>query len=164
MNIRSTDWHYRLYLFNHRLCQKFRGNTWWYEHEPSRINLCPYMRTILIWGPLLWFIHACLYVALGYAFIYLPLSVVGMSDMGWLVGALGRVAVTGLLFAVVAYGLIRVLSYFGEKRKKAKQERLELIESGVLPPPKSSSFWKMVKEYWESFHSKTCFALKVEDK
>jgi hypothetical protein len=50
MIVDKTSWHTRLYFWWH----KAKYPNWPYPHwpEPTSVNLCPYVRTVLFWAPL----------------------------------------------------------------------------------------------------------------
>lgn len=157
MNISSNSWHFRLYAFNKKLLERFRGNTYWYEDVPKRVNLCPYMRTILIWEPMLYLFYSLTYFILLGTFLLMPLTMVGTTDGTWLVSVIFFFLMIGAAGAGFIYGMTRVGSFVSAKRKEAREAR---EAAGIVEQP--NGFFKVLKAYWRSFHDKTCFALDVK--
>lgn len=158
MNISATSWHFRLYTFNKRLLERFRGNRYWLDEEsPTRINLCPYMRTILIWGPMVYLFHAFMYLSLFVAFIWVPMQMISTTDIGWLSMVVVFFLGIGLAMAALIYGFILLGSHTSKKFKERREQR---EAAGIVE--EEIGFIRALKAYWKGFHDKTCFALEVK--
>ncbi len=156
MIISSKSWHYKLFLFNYQLLERFKGRSYWYESEPNRINLCPYMRTILIWGPMLYLFYGLLWFLMGLTFLYIPFLMIGVSDTGWLGSVILSLVITAGIIGGLIAGLTYTSMFVGKKIKEIKEEY------EIRNADKPNGFFKILAAYWKSFHDKTCFTMDVK--
>lgn len=158
MHISVNSWHYQIYVFMHRICLKFVGDDYWYEAPHSKkVNLCPYMRTILIWGPLVILFHlAWLLLALT-VFVWIPLSVSGVAAYSWTLG----VFFVGLSFlTVISIISFLGLKFLGDRSQRKRKERQIRKLNGESEP---ITFWSSLREYLKSVKSKTCIQLEIKE-
>lgn len=105
MEINKQAWHARVFNWHHKL---------FYDYAADRSNLCPYVRTVFIWAPLLWvFIAGKAIPKLYNGFIWLTAIISGLSYWGYtrhrfvflLVLAALAMAAAGaaIVFGIVAY-------------------------------------------------------------
>lgn len=75
MEINKQSWHARVFNWHHKL---------FYDYAAHRSNLCPYVRTVFIWAPLLWvFIAGKMIPKLYNGFIWLAALISGLSYWGY---------------------------------------------------------------------------------
>ena len=155
MYISQNSWHFQLYKFTKTVVERFKGNPYWDNVSVSKVNLCPYMRTILIWGPLVVSFYSFLYAFGLYVLVYLPITMTnGAAIMN-----------TGLFIfvcALIAVALIGSIAFITNMtvglvdKQRAKREEME--ELGIKP----SGFFAILMEYLKSLKSKTCVQLEVQ--
>ena len=156
MYISQNSWHFQLYKFTKIVVERFRGNPYWDSVSTSRaINLCPYMRTILIWGPIVLGLYALMYAFAFYVLLYLPIT---MTNGAALAG-------TGIfiLFCAVCggamLGMFMLITKLTVGITDKRREHLERLEAQGIKP---SGFFVIFKEYLKSLKSKTCVQLEIQ--
>lgn len=156
MKINQNSWHYRLYNFMAQWHAVWLVN---YDYlnagKPTngKIGLCPYMRTILIWGPLAILSNLVPFGMLYLTFFVIPIELNGAMGVYWLFGVL-----VGLIITVV---LIILLSEYQENRRNARMSQVK--NQDEAEQDQSDSFWSLVKEYLVSLKTRICPVLEVDD-
>lgn len=141
MTISKESWHYKVY-------------SWWYKHKygyrhPSYINLCPYMRAVLFWSWLRWlwidgriksFRVPVIPITLTLSFPFLIAAWLGKQDFRAL-----------LFFVATVFGVGAAIfgPWYLWEEKLSKRRGVE-------------SFTKLVREYYNTGHSKICPTLEVK--
>ena len=157
MKISQDCWHYKLYVFMSQWSAAWRADDNYLhagEHT-SMIGLCPYMRMILIWGPLAILSNIIpLGGVIGVLFLF-PASANGFMGIFWLFFWLACI--------VAAFFGIGWLKDFLSAREEKK-------ERSQLPPhpddeevEKPTGFWTIVKEYIIAAKTKVCPVLEIEE-
>jgi len=157
MQISSNSWHYKLYVF---MSQWFA--VWLRDYnyinagqpENKRIGLCPYMRTILVWGPLAIISNIIPFGGLYLALIVVPASLNGSIGIMWTFGGIL------LLMFFVAVFIIMVELY--EKYRYSNKNKSNI--TGDENQENSHGFWKLIKEYAVSIKTRVCPVLEVDEK
>ena len=152
MKINRDSWHFKAYEFSEFLMasiinEKYRGT----QHF---VNLCPYVRSILIWLPLRALVYLCPLVALFYSFVYLPFFYVGVGSggltlYGILIGALLLSAVGILVGWIIYLSITKITEYNKNKPSPKKSE--------------DPGFIKLATKQWSSTHDKICPTLEFEN-
>lgn len=152
--IDPDSWHYSLFGACKRMVEAFSGNDYWYEQPTStKVDLCSYMRTIMIWAPLTSIAYLAFYGWLIYVAVVFPMSVAGGWSYLWLLICISAIAggialILGAIFAV-------------EKTKdaiKAKKENAPPVEK------KGPTFKELLIQYYQAVKYKICPILEVDDK
>ena len=150
--INPNSWHYKLYKFNCQWIACWWGEPHYHKYPTHRrlLGLCPYMRTIFIWGPLIMLTNIIPGLSLYAAFIVMPS---GGFGVGWFIGSvvLTVVALAGVL-AMINW-LVR-LSSMQENRVSQLPEQAP----GYKAP---ETFWTLVKSYLKSVKTKVCPVLRL---
>lgn len=143
MTISTNSWHARVYL-------------WWYHQKhpykpaPSTVNLCPYVRVVLFWGPF----RRLFLTRLGFAFW--PL-LAGLLELGLyhFFGAKLWPVELGILgaFAVI-FGMIGLLLglFVG----------VRFIYELVREKPGVVTFKEVLYARYDAYHSKICPVMQLE--
>lgn len=141
MVISKDSWHYQMYKWNRGVVD---------VPLKSQINLCPYVRTVLIWTPLLWLLFAGKAIPRVYNFFtWVAIGTIIGGYKFYHFDRRGFLAVLAFLaIAAAATGVLAGICYFMERRGK------KLITS--------SPTYQLVAEYAEATHSKICPLLEVE--
>jgi len=155
MYISQNSWHFQLYKFTKMIVERFKGNSYWDSVSTSKaINLCPYMRTILIWGPLVITFYALMYAFGIYVLLYLPITMTnGAAILNTGAFILFCAIIGGTMLGIFLLSTHLTIG-FTEKRR----ERREQMEAQGIKP---SGFFVILKEYLKSLKSKTCVQLEV---
>lgn len=98
MNISKTSWHYKLFRLNYilkaSLFNKSYDDWYWQDFSNRPVNLCHYMRTILVWLPLklltyvgfyailLWLIFEFGVKTYGGGFLLMLMAIAGLAVIG----------------------------------------------------------------------------------
>jgi hypothetical protein len=149
--IDPNSWHYKLYKFNVQWIACWQGETD-YHAQPYRSNLlglCPYMRTICLWGPLTMLSNIFPLAALYFAFIAMP---AGGFGVGWFIGI---VVLTVAVSAGVAACIAMLAAY--QYKKPAKSQLPKQAPDYKAP----ETFWTLVKSYLKSAKTKVCPVLRL---
>ena len=155
MKISPDSWHYRLYSFMSQWNAAWREKDDFldYPKHGTMIGLCPYMRMILIWGPLAILSNLIPIAAVIGAFLLFPASVNGGAAVGW------------LFFTVIAFvGIILALgwlkNYLDERHEENEVSQLHKQDPDYVEP---DSFWKLLKGYAKAVKSRVCPVLELEE-
>jgi hypothetical protein len=159
MKLRKSSWHYKLYAFNSQLCA-----AWWDEDDFYRypihgtiIGLCPYMRMIMIWGPLVFAFNLLPVIVMVGALLVLPAVTIGL----WSLLTFSFVVV-GVIGAVI--GLSMGMAYLKNVRsefvvKKTTQNEYDAMH-GISHP---ETFWSLLTSYVKSMKTKICPVLELDN-
>jgi hypothetical protein len=134
MELQSSQWHVRLYLWSRETWLHFWGR-YFYEYQEKRTNLCLYIRTLLVWMPLVVVLHLAVAAWLIFTFIYLPVVTFGLLPLGVAVAKTAGVIVVlaGVVFIVV-FGLAALSEFFESKPISAEERRQRAAEKAAKPP------------------------------
>lgn len=154
MKISTTSWHYKLYVFNTQLVEAWKGNSYFHTcPSDGNVGLCPYMRMIMIWGPLVLLTYTIPIGMTIAALVLFPMKAAGVIGIlyliGWIVG----------LIAVMF--LMAWLSSRKEQRELDKAERTKGVSMPDVEP--KTTFWSVLKEYIIAAKTKVCPVLEVSD-
>ena len=153
MQISEDSWHFKLFVF------MSQWNAAWHEKDDyldypkipeSGIGLCPYMRMILIWGPLAILSNFVPLAFLVGALFLFPASANGAAGVGWTLFTIA--AMIGSGFAI---GWLKDRK---EIRDEAK-ERSQLDPYGEEEKP--DGFFKLL---WTWVHDSICPVLEVKER
>jgi hypothetical protein len=117
MKVNKQSWHAKVYNWHHKLFN---------DYETDSSNLCPYVRTVFIWAPLLWvFIVGKVIPKVYNGFIWLAAIISGLSYWGY---TKNRVVFWGVLVviatAVTIAGLAVGLVEYAKYRRTLERNRL----------------------------------------
>lgn len=151
MKINPQSWHYKLYAFNAQLVAAwFHKDNYHYEAtDDKNVGLCPYMRMILLWGPIVMLTYTVPLGALGASFVWLP--VIATSGMAYLwMGAMAAVV------AATIWSAARPINYEKERVKSAERKRRrEYAEE-------NPGFMRILWNYVLTAKTKVCPILEVD--
>lgn len=151
MKINRNSWHFKLYEFNLQLIAAWRGHDWYFEVKgKDTIGLCPYVRTIILWGPLIMATYVLTLYIVTLPFVFFPIA------MGTGLG--GSIAVIGTIFLFILT-LFLLDKYIGYRNKKKDDEEIPDWQSEEKDKTFGTVFW----EYIKSFKTKICPVLEVKD-
>jgi hypothetical protein len=128
MKISADSWHYRLYVFMSQWNAAWRGkhDPWEYPRGGHMIGLCPYMRMILIWGPLAIFSNLIPIGAVIVTFFLFPAAMNGGLGVAWIFGFF--ITLGAVIFGIgYIYHLIGRLEE-GRKRNQITRQQEEEFE------------------------------------
>jgi hypothetical protein len=160
MKLNKSSWHYKLYAFNSQMVAKLwdEGDFHEYPHHGNIIGLCPYMRMILIWGPLAFLCNLIPLAGITWFFIVLPAFTVGLWSLLMFVSYV--CAISGLTIAL--YFCIRYLikRYSPDNQATRKADKLERIAQKVGQP---DTFRSLLVGYIKSVKTKVCPVLELDN-
>jgi hypothetical protein len=165
--IAPTSWHYKVYVFNSQLCAKWHNDDSEFHEYPlhtRNIGLCPYMRMIFIWGPLvvLTYILVAMFIALT-VWTLPSFATNGVSGTLWLLGSIAAM-ISGVL-------LMGSCIDYCEKRKDIIRQKNNDIKNSMtadeydafINPVKEATFWSLCKDYLKSMKTKVCPVLEFRN-
>ena len=156
MKIRNDSWHYRLYVFMSQWNAAWRGRDDYLDFPHTdyynRIGLCPYMRMILIWGPLSIISNVIPVGAVFLAVIGFPLMLNGAAGVGWLV-------FWAVTLVAVVYAVSKIMDWRQAQHEARAGSQLYTQAPDYVEP---DSFWRLVREYAVSVKTKICPVLEIE--
>ena len=159
MKLNLESWHYKLYAFDCQMVAALwdESNPHEYPQHGRIIGLCPYMRMILIWGPLTLLLQLSPWAAAIGAVCVLPMYVIGSTS--WITLVLSIIAIIGL--AIGAWMLMRYITDAVDTHRTNKQESLPQIDPFAEPKP--DTFWTMTVAYLRSAKTRICPILEIDD-
>jgi hypothetical protein len=163
MKLNKSSWHYKVYAFNSQMVAKLGDEHDFYEypHHGRIIGLCPYMRMIMIWGPLVFLCNLVPLIAAVGAFIVLPVTTIGAVSQLIVVATIVGFIVAACLIIGGANYLAGRLGDMQELRTEQQEKtRLESAANGVTPP---ETFWSLLVSYITSLKTKVCPVLELDD-
>lgn len=154
--IDRNSWHWKIYAFNSQLVHAWLGKDFYYEYpkqrEGEKIGLCPYMRMIILWGPLVMLTYLAPLAAFYGALIYFPYS----ANAG-----LGLLALFGTLLAIS--GVIWLLAWLAVKREEETWEQREAREEARERRLKENpGFLRLFWRWLVAQKTKICPVMEVE--
>lgn len=147
----KKSWHARLFFWSLCIWLKFKYGQYWkgqlskYERQT---NLCFYMRTIIVWMPLVLGLHLMVWGALFYVSFILPGELFGFKAFGkfWLFVLLAAALVAAVIFGGIVYEeniepkiRPKIRSYV----RKRKEEKRAAV-AAKPPEPKGMSGWEVL--------------------
>ena len=149
-----NSWHWKVYCFNSQLCAAWRGNEDFneYPYHGRLLGLCPYMRMIFLWGPLVALTYLLPIGAIATAFYFLPTSAGGTGGVLWLVGVI-------LSFAAFVAAIVWALG----KQKEIRERRPAPYLRKERDEPTTVTFRSMLFDWLKSMKSKVCPVLVLPD-
>ena len=157
MKISPDSWHYKLYVFMSQWNAAWRGKSdyWEYPLNGNMIGLCPYMRMILIWGPLAILSNLIPIGAIVATFFLFPASVNGAVGVAWLIGSILLIA-----GGILAIGYItHLIGRIEEGRRRNEIENDDWFEEGYEP---KQTFRGLVWSYLVALKTKMCPVLELK--
>jgi hypothetical protein len=125
-----------------------KSNYYEYPKHGEMIGLCPYMRMIIIWGPLAILSNLIPLGAVIGALFMFPMAANGAAGVGWL-----------FFWVVLTVGLIVAWAFFKDWRDaKAEEKEKSQISSWDDEEEKPQGFIKLMYEW---IHNKFCPILEV---
>ena len=122
--LNPTSWHFKLYL----LARTFRSNLFLFNGSDydyiDKVNVCEYMRNILIWLPLYVGFTGAYYAWLLYVFFWFPVvetSALGLNFLGMILGI--------ILLTLTAMAIIGVFVYGGHLINEHYVSRKDGVDS-----------------------------------
>jgi hypothetical protein len=158
MKISENSWHYRLFVFMSQWNAAWRNRDDYLDHpktsrrEKFNIGLCPYMRMILIWGPLSILSNLIPLLAVLGALVAMPTGMNGLAGVLWL-----------LFWAVSAVAIGFAIAKLADWRQ-ARAENQEKLQVYRQSPDyvKKDTFLSLLGEFLMSIKTKICPVLEVE--
>jgi len=142
MKISINSWHGHIYK-------------WWWKMLntgkplPQTVSLCPYVRTVLLWAPIIFVLH--LFTARKYGPTYGAVFTIG----GWLI-LIAKYGKAGYIALPLA--LILGIFYLAERGSKSREKTKQ------IPPPKPPSIFRLlVAAYWQAVHTRVCPIIEIVD-
>lgn len=160
MKISADSWHYRLYVFMSQWNAAWLGKSepWEYPRGGTMIGLCPYMRMILIWGPLAILSNLVPIGAIIGTFFLFPAAVNGALGVAWLFGFF--VTLGALIFGMGYVG--HLIGRLEEGRRRNQLTRKE--EEDYYETEPRQTFRGLVWSYLVAVKTKMCPVLEVNEK
>lgn len=160
-----------VYLYMYASIQKLCGAGDWrleriFEDPPSLVNLCPAMRTVLIWGPLVHLFTLAVWL--------LPIAIflVPVYDYGWagfkghllielILGVITTVVAVSILWSLVSHWFEE--SGIGNKQIHLPELHLEkiplfvpIIEKKKEAGKRIVGGWELLRKWLQSTHDSMC--------
>jgi hypothetical protein len=159
MNIDSNSWHWRLYKFNSQWVAAWKGRNDFYDfpRHGRMIGLCPYMRMILIWGPIAMLSNIFPLAVLAGTFLLFPVTANGVMGIAWLIGVIVLVAAS---ICAMSYLLdYRSRRCEANRRADLKHESNKSSDSQLTEQP--DTFWTLFCSYVVAVKTKICPVLQA---
>jgi len=153
--INPESWHYKIYRYNSQLVAAWLCEDDYHEypHQYGKmIGLCPYMRMICLWGPLVALSNIIPLAALAATFWMLPSFANGIAGVLWLFGSIA------LIFATFI-GMAYLKDKSNERKEAKKQSQLRDYDEYFAEPP--VTFWTLFKDYVRAVKTKVCPILEL---
>lgn len=156
MKISADSWHHRLYVFMSQWNAAWRGKDdhWEYPRGGYMIGLCPYMRMILIWGPLAILSNLIPIGAVIGTFFLFPAAINGGLGVAWL---LGFFITLGAVIFSIGYirHLIGTLEEDRQSQQISRQQEEELEQR--------TTFWSLIWGFLVAIKTKMCPVLELKN-
>lgn len=158
MKISPDSWHYKLYVF---MCQwnaawLGRDDHWEYPRKGTMIGLCPYMRMILIWGPLAILSNLIPIGAVIATFFIFPAAANGIVGIAWIFGFFILLGFTILIIGYISH----LQEYVKEKRRTSQILKNEKETHDSEP---HQSFLGLVWSYIIAVKTRMCPVLELSE-
>lgn len=155
MKIDPDSWHYKLYCFMSQWYAAWTHKEHYHEYpyDQKMIGLCPYMRMILIWGPIAILSNFIPLAAIMVTFFIFPAGVAGAQGVLWLFFSITALAGSIWMFA-------KLVDLTSNWRDARREEKLKSLDPDYEP---TVTFWTTLKEYAKSFKTKICPIMELPD-
>lgn len=152
-----TSWHYKLYVYMSQSLAGWSGKEDFHtypKHYGKNIGLCPYMRMILLWGPISLLSNLFPLAAIGIAFLVLPAGINGPAGVIWIFVV---IAVTLASVFIIA----KISDWLAERQERHDMKgQIEKQHSDYEAP---ITFWSLFKEWLAARKTKLCIILELPD-
>lgn len=154
--MKTNSWHWKVYCFNSQLVAAWKGKDDYHEYpyHNKMIGLCPYMRMILIWGPLVMLTNIIPLAAIIATFYWFPAGANGIVGVYWLLGS--------IIGVVTFFVTLAKYQDWQTARREEKQES-QLSCQRVDMENQAETFWTLVMSYIKAIKSKVCPVLEIEN-
>ena len=151
--IEPDSWHYKLFTLGKQITEAFIGNEYWYDQPSSKtkVDLCSYMRTIMIWGPLCTLAHILFYAFILFVTVWFPISVAGGLSYLWML----------IILVCVAGAIAGIAGFFWTADKATAAYKSYKLGR---PEPTGPTFRGLIREYYWAVKQRICPILEVEEK
>lgn len=145
MHLDRDLWYVRWFFWSLGIWDAFmdNGDTTW-RVETRGINLCPFVRIMLLYAPLVIVLHAVVYVAAFMAFTVIPIRLFGWSNYLWAFGVV-------IVFTLVAVVSIRKLNDWSAAQTAAYVPKIKKVSAFSDP-----SFFTVLRQWLAALHKKIC--------
>lgn len=162
--INPESWHYKLYVFNTQLIGRWGDDEEFYLRPHSRrrkIGLCPYVRTIMLWGPLVMASYVLPIGAFLGVVVFLPGGLAGTA------GILGLISVF-VAMAALAVGIGYLTKWINTVHKIYVPKKSELAtnyddDGYPIEIERPATFWTILKDYIIAAKTKVCPVLTLPE-
>ena len=162
MVIHTDQWHFRLYLWSRQLLLQFRGRRELFDELRVRhfgVNLCPYMRTLVVWMPIVVMLHLAVFGWIAYVYVVMPLRLFGAMAVGIILAKTIAAMIAGVVFGSILIGLVKLYSLFMDWRADYRAAH----PAAEAAHPQRFGFFKLLGAYLRAAHDKVCPHIEVKE-
>lgn len=138
LNIREKTWHAKLFRFTINLISKFAGKEYLKWKFEGSTNICHYIRTLVVYLPLLLLAHIVPVIYLIYVVFFYSIQTFGIVNI---IATLAVIVLSSLAVCIAMLGLFKLF------------EMTEIFEYKISRP---DSFWNVSKEFIVANKTKFC--------
>lgn len=166
ITLRSTDWHVKLFQQTEEFKSRFHGP--YYRPATNQTNLCYFVRTLLVYLPFIFLMHAAAIVMPIWALTIYPhqrFNIAWWIIPAWIIGS----AIVIILIVVLAAVVSDLLKPLGKKtRSLTWQERQACFSINVFyvqparEEARAHTAWGLFLQYLKARKEKICPMIKIE--
>lgn len=166
MVIYTDQWHFRLYLWSRQILRQFRGSLDYFDDQRERrfgVNLCPYIRTLMLWMPLVVALHLIVFGLVAYVYVIMPFQLFGAMAIGIVLAKVLAAVITGVVFFGIIVGLVKLFGVFMDWRADYRiAHPVPEVPVGAQRPQRFG-FFKLLGAYLRAAHDKICPHIEVKE-
>lgn len=157
MKIHASQWHARLYRWSRDTWNTFRADCDW----GARDNLCLYVRTIVLYAPIVIFVHIALLFCAGYVLVYYPVTRIGWTGFWYELVVVASIAGVVLLYKVVRKMSKQLSGVLSPRRTRRHQAKTSVAVVSGKTKQKGPSFFEVVFNFLVAVKRKACPTLEI---
>lgn len=167
IEVNTDSWHVKVYKWWYR-------TKWPHKGKPERTNLCPYVRTVLIWAPIRWLFYQGRIKNIRIPYVFIPTFLLSIPQplgyvsftIKWLLWRLNLIfacaaVVLGIVVGVtyISLALDEKYSFTAKYRKSQvlrQRRQLQKELDAERKPKQGPSFWQLIGRRIEAGHDRIC--------
>ena len=158
MIFHDDQWHLRLYRWSRKVWLHFWNQDIDQVDSRVAVGLCPYVRTIFLYMPLIVALHLGVFAAAGYVLLVQPIMWFGALPFGIFIGKLvGIVAVAAVCIGGIV-GVVMAIAAISEWL----ENRTATHKVKRVAPDDRPSFSRVIRMWWKAIHDRMCPLIEIK--
>lgn len=144
MDLNRACWYVRWFFWSLGICDVFRDRDTAWLVERDGISLCPFIRIMLVYAPLVIAFHAVVYVAAFMTLTAMPIYLFGGSAYLWGIGDV-------IILTLIIVGIKKLNAWLDVRTPVSHAPKIKKVSTSSGP-----SFFAVIRQWLVAVHEKIC--------